>query len=136
MGDVHRRILRFDSFNRAVECGIEQVSAPGRVPLQPGVRSHIGDVTFADDKANLRGAFGPQDGVEQDGFALAIRGDIGVDLRRRFPLPRILIGDRAQAGYPLVESGDRRPACQGACGGIQDGRNRAHLTIVWSGGDR
>ena len=83
---VHRWIVFFDSFNRTVKCRIEKKGAAGGVPLQPGMRSQVIDMMFADHQTNMRRASGPQYGVEQYGFALAIRDDIGVDLRGRFPL--------------------------------------------------
>jgi hypothetical protein len=62
------------------------------------VGSLISDMMFTDNEANMRRAIGPHDGIKQDGLALAIGDEIRLDLRRRFPLGRILVGHRAQVG--------------------------------------
>ena len=98
MRNVRCRIEIRDSFHGAVKCWIKKVGAACCVPLQPGVRSQISEMMFADHEANMRRAIRPQDGIEQDGLALTIGGDIGVDLRGRLPLRGIFVGDRAQAG--------------------------------------
>jgi len=136
MRNVRCRIVLADSFHRAIKCWIEKVGATCRVPLQPGVRSQISDMMFADHEENMRRAIRPQDCVKQYGFALTICDDIGIDLRRRFPLTGILVRDRAQTGYPLVEGGEGHSTRQGASGRIQNERNRSHLPIVWCGGHR
>jgi len=136
MWNVRRRVLFFDSLDSFVKCWIEKVGAAGRVPLEPGMRSQISGMMFADHEANMRRAVGPQDCVKQNGFAFAIGGDIGVDLRRRFPLGRIPVRDCAQTGHPLVESGQGGPTRQGASGRIQNRRNRVHLAVVGRRADR
>lgn len=136
MRNVPGRIEVTDSFDRSVKRWIEEVSATGRLPLQPGMRSLISYIMFANYEADMPRAVGPHDCVKQDGLPLTIRGEIGVDLRGRFPLAGIVIRDRAQARQPLVDPGDGSPTRQGASGRIQHPRDRSHLAIVWGGGDR
>ena len=135
MRNVPRRIVITNAFDRSVKRRIEQVSATCRIPLQPGVRSHISEMMFADHEANMRRAIGPHDRVKQDGLALTIGDEIGVNLRRRFPLAGILIRDRAQARQPFVDIRERSPMPQRTRGRIQNPRDRSHLAIIWSGGD-
>lgn len=136
MWNVCRWVVLLDSFDSAIESWIEKVGAACRIPLQPGVRSQISGMMFADHEANACRAVGPQDCVKQNGFAFAIGGDIGVDLRRCFPLTRIPVRDRAQASHPLVEGGEGGLTRRWASGRIQDGRNRAHLAIIRRRADR
>lgn len=96
MRNVPGGIVVADAFGGSVKCWIEEKGAFRRRPFQPGVRSLIGEMAFANDEAKMPRAVGPHDCVKQDGLALAIGHGIGANLPRRFPLRRIPVRDGAQ----------------------------------------
>ena len=65
------------SSDRAVECWIEKVGAVCRVPLEPGVRSNVSNMMFADHETNTARAVRPQECVKPEGLSFAICGGFG-----------------------------------------------------------
>src|SRR5688572_19054362 len=103
MRNVPGGIVITDALHRRVEGRIERKSAYRRVPFEPGMGSMIGDMTFSNHETKMPRAVGPQDRVKEDRLALAIGDRIGANLPRRFPLQRILVGDRAQSREPMID---------------------------------